>query len=104
MVIGSEVDQLKLHDDLEYFIKDTITVLDAKKSLVEQDLDKLVLASYNDICAIDKDYIIMINIAEANIKKLEYAFNLCSKSVYVVYDKSSENLNLIRNKFENKKD
>lgn len=104
MVIGSEVDQLKLHDDLEYFIKDTITVLDAKKSLVEQDLDKLVLASYNDICAIDKDYVIMINIAEANIKKLEYAFNLCSKSVYVVYDKSSENLNLIRNKFENKKD
>lgn len=103
LVVGSDLDKVKLQDDLEFYIEDSVTLLDGKKSLVDQNLDTLLLASYDDICSIDVDYVILMDISSANIKKIEYAFNLCKKSVYVLYDDTSENLELIRNNFESRK-
>ena len=100
LVVGSVLDKVKLQDDLEHYIEHTVTVLDGNRSLVDQNLSNLLLASYDDICSIDVDYVILMDIDNANIKKIEYAFNLCRKSVYVLYDDESENLNLIRNNFE----
>ena len=103
LVVGSDLDKIKLHDDLEYYIEDKVTILNAKESLVDQDLDNLLLASYDDIYDIDADYVILMDIANAEIKKLQYAFNLCRKSVYILYDQESENLQFIRNNFESQK-
>ena len=104
LVVGNILDKVKLQDDLEFYIEDTVTVLDAAKGLVHQNLDNLLLASYNDICSIEADYVILMDVYLADIKKLEYAFNLCKKSVYVLYHEESENLNAIRNNFEDNKD
>ena len=100
LVVGSSLDKLKLQDDLEFYIQGGATLLDGSISLIDQDLDSLLLASYNDIYSIEADYVIMMDICSTDIKKLEYAFNLCKKSVYVLYDNESENLSLIRNNFE----
>ena len=102
VVVGSSVDKVKLQDDLEFYIEGEATVLDAKRSLIDQSLDNLLLASYDDICSLDVSYVILMDISLADIKKVEYAFNLCRKSVYVLYDKESKNLELIRKNFESK--
>ncbi|MBC8237401.1 MAG: hypothetical protein H8E76_04140 [Helicobacteraceae bacterium] len=102
LVVGSNLDKVKLQDDLEFYIEGQATVLDAKRSLIDQSLDNLLLASYDDICSLDVNYVILMDICLADIKKVEYAFNLCRKSVYVLYDKESENLESIRKNFESK--
>ena len=104
LVVGSEIDKLKLQDDLNNYIEDKTTVLDATKGLIEQDLSNLLLGSYNDICSIDVDYVILMDISSANTKKLEYAFNLCRKGVYILYEEESDNLKQLRNNFESKQD
>lgn len=102
LVVGSVLDKVKLQDDLEHYIEYEATVLDGNIGLVDQNLDNLLLASYDDICSIDVKYVILIDINNADIKKIEYAFNLCRQSVYILYDDESENLNTIRNNFESK--
>ena len=100
LVVGSVLDKVKLFDDLEYYIEGNVTVLESNKGLVDQNLNSLLLASYDDICSIEADYVILMDINSTEIKKLEYAFNLCRKSVYVLYDEESEKLQLIRKNFE----
>ena len=101
LVVGNQVDQCKLLDDLEYYIESKPTLLDGTQGLATQDLNKVLLASYNDINSMDVDFVILMDIASTNIRKIEYAFNLCHKSVYVLYKDESENLKHIRNNFEN---
>ena len=101
LVLGNDLNKIEFKDDLEYYMKDEPMLLDGSKSLVDQNLDNLLLACYDDICSIEANYVILTNIALADTRKLEYAFNLCKKSVYILYDEESDNLNLIRNNFEN---
>lgn len=104
LVVANKVNTLKIKDDLEFYIEDKLTLLDATKGLIEQDLNNLLLASYNDISSIDVDFVILMDIASSDIKKIKHAFNLCRKGVYILYEEESDNLQQLRNNFENNKD
>ena len=79
-------------------------MLNASKSLIDQDLDNLLLSSYSDVNALEKKLVILIDICFANTHQLQYAYNLALESVHVVYENECENLHILRNDFENNED
>ncbi len=101
LVVCSELSKEKLIDDLKGFIKEEAIKLDASKSLIEQNLDNLLLSSYEDINSIEKKFVILIDICFVNINQLLYAHNLALENVYVIYENECENIQAIRNNFEN---
>ena len=104
LVVCSKISQKRLIDDLEFFIEDKALLLDSSKNLVNQNLNTLLLSSYNDINSLDVKFVILINICYADIYKLNYAYNLAKKRVYVLYEDECENLTLIRSNFESHKE
>ncbi|WP_455756757.1 DEAD/DEAH box helicase family protein [Sulfurimonas sp.] len=96
LVVCSNSNKDKLQDDLEYFIKDEAILLDSSKSIVDQDLDTLILSSYDDIHSLDVKFAILMDVCDTDVKKLRYAYNLPKNSVYVLYEEKCKNLALIK--------
>ena len=103
LIVSNSLSRQKLQDDLEEFIEEQTTVVNSSTSLINQDLNHILLANYDDTVSLQAKYVLLTDIASADVKKLEYAYNLCSQIVYIVYDSQSENLELLRNNFENNK-
>lgn len=103
LVVSENKSRNKLQEDLSNYVSADITLLEGSKSLLNQELNNVSLATYDDINSLEKKHIILMDINSADIKKLEYASHLCTESVYLLYDEESENLELIRNNFENNK-
>ncbi|MCD4667908.1 MAG: hypothetical protein K8R44_04885 [Sulfurimonas sp.] len=101
LVVCSKISQKRLADDLEFFIEDKTLLLDSSKNLIDQDLNSLMLSSYDDINSLNVKFVILMNICYADVDELSYAYNLAKKKVYVLYEDECENLALIRNNFEN---
>ncbi len=104
LVVSNNLSQIKLKDDLKYFIKDKAVLLDSSKNLIDQELDNLLLSNYEDVNSIDAKYVILMDICYTDIDKLEYAYNLSQKDVYILYDEKCDNLALLRSKFESNKE
>jgi len=104
LVVCSDLSREKLVDDLENFIVEDIVILEASKSIIDQNLNNLLLSSYNDINSLEKKLVILIDICFADIHQLYYAYNLAQENLHVVYENECDNLNTIRNDFENNKD
>ncbi len=100
LVVGNDLSRVKLKDDLEDFINDKTILLDSSKGLINQDLESLVLSSYEDIYAKETKFVILMNICFADREKLKYAYKLSTESVFILYDTESDNLSAIRNNFE----
>lgn len=100
LVVGNNLGRVKLKDDLIDFIDHEALLLDGTKSLIDQNLESLVLSSYDDIYPKEVKYVILMNICFADIEKLKYSYNLATESIFVLYDTESDNLNAIRNNFE----
>lgn len=103
LIVSNSLTRQKLQDDLEEFIEEQTTVVNSSTSLINQDLNHILLANYDDTVSLQAKYVLLTDIASADVKKLEYAYNLCSQAVYIVYDSESENLKLLRNNFESNK-
>ncbi len=100
LVVCNALSKEKLSDDLEYFIKDKAILLDSSKKLIDQDLNHLLIATYSEINSIDARFVILMDVCFASLVELEYAFNICQESVYVLYDDECEKLNSLRSDFE----
>jgi len=96
LVVSSNLNKEKLKDDLEFFIKDKAVLLDSSKSLIDQDLDNLLLCSYEDIHSLEIKFVILMDVCQADIKQLRYAYNLAKESVYILYKEKCKNLALIK--------
>lgn len=103
LIVSNSLSRQKLQDDLEEFIEEKTTIVDSSISLINQDLNNILLANYDDTVSLQAKYVVLTDIASADVKKLEYAYNLCSHVVYIVYHSPSENLELLRNNFESNK-
>jgi len=103
LIVSNSLSRQKLQDDLKDFVEAQTVLVDSTNSLINQSLDNILLTNYDDTVSLEAKYVILTDIASADVKKLEYAYNLCSQIVYLVYDSSSENLELLRNNFESTK-
>ncbi len=103
LVVSNSLSKEKLKDDLESFIRDKAVLLDSSQNLIDQDLNHLLLATYMDINGINAKFVILLDVCFAPRKELKYAFNLCEEAVYVLYEDECEQLNKLRNNFEDNK-
>jgi len=104
VVISNTLSQEKLNDDLKYFIRDKAVLLDSSKNLIEIDLNNLTLATYEDIDAIHAKFVILMDTAEADESKRDYAFHLARNSVYVLYEEDCEIIENLREEYESSKE
>ncbi len=103
VVVSSNQSRENLKTDLEFFIEEKVISLDSSKNLIDQDLNSLILSSYEDINSLDVKFAILIDISSVDIYKLQYASNLAKEKVYILYQDECENLNILKDNFENYK-
>lgn len=100
LVISNNLNKEKLNDDLEFFIRDKAILLDSSKNLIDQDIDNLLLSTYEELSSINAKFVILLDVCSASKEQLKYASNLCEDSCYVIYDEECENIKYLRNKYE----
>ncbi|MDQ7044854.1 MAG: hypothetical protein Q9M32_02950 [Sulfurimonas sp.] len=103
LIVSNNLTRRTIKDDLEDFTAEKTSLLDYSQNLMNQNMANILLASYDDINSLEAKYVILMDICSADRQKLEYAYHLCSKSIYVLYNNESKNLNLLRNNFESNK-
>nr|WP_321266353.1 hypothetical protein [uncultured Sulfurimonas sp.] len=96
LVVSNNLTKRKLHDDLEFFIKDKAVLLDSSNNLISQELDNLLLSSYTQISSMNTKFIILMDIAEASLNEVEHAINLAQEKAYVLYENESENIKILK--------
>jgi len=98
LLICNHINKIKLNDDLEFFIEDKALLLDSTKHLVEQNLETLLLASYEEISSLNAKFVLLLDAQEASKEQLDYASSLCEESCYVLYEHESENIQYLKDK------
>jgi hypothetical protein len=100
LVVSNNLNKEKLDEDLESFIKDEAILLDSSKKLIDQDINNLLLATYDDIHDISTKYVILMDACETDFIKLSYAIELCDKEVYILYADECEIITQLKEKYE----
>lgn len=102
LVICNPLTKENLYEDLDGFIKDKAILLDSSKSLLDQELDSLLLATYEQISGLHAKFVIMLDIEQAHKGQIEYAQNLATDTLYAVYEESSQAIETLKEKYETK--
>ena len=76
-------------------------MIEGSKSLMHQNLDNVLLTTYNATNSLEPKYVILMDVSGVNTQELEYAYNLCSQNVYILHNEESKNLEQLRNNFGN---
>ncbi len=100
LVVSDELSKKQLSDDLEFFIKDKATLLDSSKNLIDQELDNLLLTTYNQISSINAKFVILLGINETSEMELKYAVNSAKKSAFILYEEENETLINLKEHFK----
>ncbi|MDD3817126.1 MAG: DEAD/DEAH box helicase family protein [Thiovulaceae bacterium] len=100
LVISNPLSKDNLYEDLEGFIEDKAILLDSSKSLLDQELDSLLLATYEQISGLHAKFVIMLDVCEAHKGQIEYAQNLATETLYVVYEESCQAIKTLKEKYE----
>jgi len=103
LVVSNNLSREKLNEDLESFIKDKAILLDSSVSLINQDMDNLLLSTYSDIHGIDAKHIILMDVCDTDEKELNYAFELSKDTISVLYVEECQQILNLKEKYENYK-
>jgi nucleoside-triphosphatase THEP1 len=99
LVISGADSRRKLKDDLECFIKEDVDMLDAEKSIVNQNFDNLLLCLYSQISFMSSKFVILLDVEEASLDEVEYALNLATDTAFVLYENSAANIRILKDKY-----
>lgn len=100
LVVSDHISKRKLHDDLEFFIKDKSVLLDSSTNLLSQDLDNLLLCSYSQISSMNSKFVILMDITDTSLNEIEHAINLAEEKAYVLYEEESQNIKTLKEKYD----
>lgn len=100
LVVSNILTQEKLKDDLESYILQTPEQIDSSKHLINQHFSQLLFATYLDINALSAKHIIMLDLCFTNANELEYAFNLASESVNILYEDDCQEVTNLKDMYE----
>ncbi len=100
LVISDNLSKKKLLDDLESFIDERIITVDSSLSLISQDLDGLLLCSYSDIASMNSKIVILMDVEDTSLNQLQYAATLAQETLYIVYEKKCQNINILKEKYD----
>ncbi len=102
-VISTNLTREKLYDDLKFFIEDKASLLNSSLNLLYQELDNLLLSTYEQINTKRVNFILLLDICSASMKELEYYCTLGNNSVYLLYEQECEEISILKDKFASKK-
>ncbi|MBU0720677.1 hypothetical protein KJ877_05000 [bacterium] len=100
LVISDTLSKEKLNDDLEFFIRDKAVLLDSSKNLIDQNLNALLLSTYDQLSGVDAKYVLLMDLDSASDIQTDYAMNLADDTLYILYEDDSQKLQDLRNKYE----
>ncbi len=102
-VISSNLSRDKLYEDLKYFIEDKAILLDSSVNLIHQDLNNLLLSTYEQINTNRVQFVLLLDICTASIKELEYYCTLANNTTYILYDDECEEITILKDTCASKK-
>jgi hypothetical protein len=103
IVISNSLSKEKLNDDLEFFIEDKALLLDSSKNLIDQEFHSLLLTTYSDVVGLKAKHVILLDLCFSDFEELEFAFELASESVYILYDEECEEIRTLEENYESNK-
>ena len=103
VVVSNSLSKEKLNDDLEFFIKDKALLLDSSKNLIDQEFNSLLLTTYSDIVGLKAKHVILLDLCFNDFEELEFAFDLASDSVYVLFDEECNEIKTLEENYESNK-
>ena len=103
IVVSNTLSKEKLNDDLEFFIKDKALLLDSSKNLIDQEFNSLLLTTYSDIVGLKAKHVLLLDLCFSDFEELEFAFELASESVHVLYDEECNEVKTLEENYESNK-
>ena len=102
IIISNTLNREKLNDDLKFFIETQAKLLDSNISLAFQELNTLKLATYKDINEVCYSDALLLDVEDASMDELEYSINHAQNSVHILYEKESQKIEELKEKYESK--
>jgi hypothetical protein len=102
VVVSDEVGKKYLDEDLEFFIKDEPILLDSSKNLIEQNLDNILLVTYEKTSAINAKFVIILNVCKTSLNSLVHAIGSAQNSAYILYEEECEQIKNLQEKYGEK--
>lgn len=103
LVVSSPVTTEVLNHDLGSYIDKNTELIDSSKKLIFKDTNSVMLSSYSQTNSLEAKFVILLDIGFADEKELKYAYNLAQERVYVLYRGHSNNLDKLKEIYENSK-
>lgn len=103
LVLSNTLSREKLKEDLNSFIEAEVSYLEAQQNLLSQNLDTLLLATYDDIVDLEFEYVILMDICFNNLNHIHHALNLANHTAYILYDTQCQEIQQLKETFENSK-
>ncbi len=100
LIISNKLSKEKLKDDLEYFIEDETTLIDSSKKIIEQNLNNLLLSTYEDMLSLDAKHILLMDVCTISLDKINYAYHIAQESISILYEEECEKIFEIKDNFE----
>ncbi|QOY51528.1 hypothetical protein [Candidatus Sulfurimonas baltica] len=80
-------------NQLELLIPGKSGLFDSSNNLIDQDLNKLLLHTYENISTISSKFILLLDVESIPLEIVEYIAKRCSDTTYIIYDNESEKIN-----------
>lgn len=96
LIVSNDENKAKLKEDLNEFVKEKTILFDSNINLVNQNLDGIILTSYEHLGSIDEKFVILLDIDTINENQLSYVQELADEKLYFVYEKEDTNIQKIK--------
>lgn len=78
---------------LELLIPGKSGLFDSSNNLIDHDLSKLLLHTYENVSTISSKFILLLDVETIPLEIIEYTAKRCSDTTYIIYDNESEKIN-----------
>ncbi|WP_457746675.1 hypothetical protein [Sulfurimonas sp.] len=100
LIVSNNFTREKLREDLESFIEDKTILLDSSANLINQDLNNILLTTYEDIDELQTKHLILLDACSTDSELLEYAINTASEHIYIIYEQECQEIENLKEKYE----
>ena len=103
MILSNTQTQQELIEDLEYFIKESTTFLSVEEPLRLQTLDALIFVKNSNIDELNPKHLLILDAQEADMQHIELSIQKTSHSVHIVYEKLTDKITSLKEKYDSHK-
>ncbi len=102
LIVSDELSKKQLNEDLEFFIEEDVICLDSSKGLIEQNLENLLLTTYNQISSISAKFVILLKVDDISELELKYAMSSAKENVTILYEDEDDTIINLKKHFKDR--